>query len=162
MFSPTNICLSSSPNAAAEAIAGTGFRSALMARPPYPWRCYGSSAHGRHLSDLLRPRSGGDQALHARARLDRRYHAGLCAHRRRSALPPQARPAVEVGIVKIALGQFGSGPEKQQNLARMSKLVETAAASGADLVLFPEAAMVGGTPDQSLVPFAEPLDGQFV
>ena len=42
MLSPTNICLSSSPNAAAEAIAGTGFRSALMARPPYPWRCYGS------------------------------------------------------------------------------------------------------------------------
>jgi deaminated glutathione amidase len=64
--------------------------------------------------------------------------------------------------VKIALGQFGAGPEKQQNLARMSKLAETAAASGADLVLFPEAAMVGGRPDQSLVPFAERLDGAFV
>jgi len=64
--------------------------------------------------------------------------------------------------VKIALGQFEAGPEKQQNLARMSKLVETAAASGADLVLFPEAAMVGGAPDRSLVPFAEPLDGPFV
>jgi predicted amidohydrolase len=44
----------------------------------------------------------------------------------------------------------------------MSKLVETAAASGADLVLFPEAAMVGGASDRSLVPFAEPLDGPFV
>jgi predicted amidohydrolase len=64
--------------------------------------------------------------------------------------------------VKIALGQFGAGPETQQNLARMSKLVETAAASGADLVLFPEAAMVGGASDRSLVPFAEPLDGPFV
>jgi len=64
--------------------------------------------------------------------------------------------------VKIALGQFGAGPEKQQNLAQVSKLAETAAASGADLVLFPEAAMVGGTPERSLVPFAEPLDGPFV
>src|SRR6266853_1330908 len=141
MLSPTNICLSSSPNAAAEAIAGTGFRSALMARPPYPWRCYGSSAHGRHLSDLLRPRSGGDQALHARARPDRRHHAGLCAGRWRSALPPQACLTFEIDNVKIALGQFGAGPEKQQNLAQVSKLAETAAASGADLVLFPEAAM---------------------
>ena len=44
----------------------------------------------------------------------------------------------------------------------MSKLAETAAVSGADLVLFPEAAMVGGRPDQSLVPFAERLDGAFV
>jgi predicted amidohydrolase len=64
--------------------------------------------------------------------------------------------------VKIALGQFGARPETQQNLALMSKLVETAAASGADLVLFPEAAMVGGASDRSLVPFAEPLDGPFV
>jgi len=64
--------------------------------------------------------------------------------------------------VKIALGQFGAGPEKQQNLAQVSKLAETAAASGADLVLFPEAAMVGGAPERSLVPFAEPLDGAFV
>ncbi len=64
--------------------------------------------------------------------------------------------------MKIALGQFGAGPEKQLNLAQMSKLAETAAASGADLVLFPEAAMVGGTPERSLVPFAEPLDGPFV
>jgi deaminated glutathione amidase len=64
--------------------------------------------------------------------------------------------------VKIALGQFGAGPEKQQNLARISKLAETAAASGADLVLFPEAAMVGGATDRSLVPLAEMLDGPFV
>jgi predicted amidohydrolase len=64
--------------------------------------------------------------------------------------------------VKIALGQFGAGLEKQQNLAQMNKLAETAAASGADLVLFPEAAMVGGAPERSLVPFAEPLDGAFV
>ena len=64
--------------------------------------------------------------------------------------------------MKIALGQMGAGPEKRQNLARISKLAEGAAAAGADIVLFPEAAMVGGAPDRSLVPFAEPLDGPFV
>ena len=64
--------------------------------------------------------------------------------------------------MKIALGQMGAGPEKRQNLVRISKLAEAAAAAGADLVLFPEAAMVGGASERSLVPFAESLDGPFV
>ncbi len=64
--------------------------------------------------------------------------------------------------MKVALGQMGAGPEKKQNLARMGRLAGEAAAAGADIVLFPEAVMVAGDPHESLVPFAEPLDGPFV
>jgi len=64
--------------------------------------------------------------------------------------------------MKVALGQMGAGPDKAQNLHRIATLAGKAAATGADLVLFPEAAMVGARPGESLAPSAEPLDGPFV
>ena len=62
--------------------------------------------------------------------------------------------------MKIALGQMGAGSDKKQNLRRMEKLAGDAV--GADLLVFPEAVMVGGAPDLDLAPLAEPLDGPFV
>jgi deaminated glutathione amidase len=64
--------------------------------------------------------------------------------------------------MKIALGQLGAGPVKQQNLERIGSVAAEAAGRGADLTLFPEAVMVGVEPSVSLAPFAEPLDGPFV
>jgi len=64
--------------------------------------------------------------------------------------------------MRVALGQFGAGPDKQENLARMTRLTAQAARAGADLAVFPEAAMVGGRPGEDLTPYAEPLDGPFV
>jgi deaminated glutathione amidase len=65
--------------------------------------------------------------------------------------------------MRIALGQMGAGPDKRQNLAQVTRLAGAAAAAGAELMLFPEAAMVGGgRPEDSLLPVAERLDGPFV
>ena len=64
--------------------------------------------------------------------------------------------------MRIALGQLAAGPDKQSNLERMSRFTGQAARAGADLILFPEAAMAGGNPDEDLVPLAESLDGTFV
>jgi predicted amidohydrolase len=64
--------------------------------------------------------------------------------------------------LKIALGQMAAGPDKPENLALMTQQASAAAASGADLLLFPEAAMAITSPDESLVPVAERLDGPFV
>ena len=64
--------------------------------------------------------------------------------------------------MKIALGQFGAGPDKAANLDRMRELTRGAAAAGASLVLFPEGAMVSQPPDRSLAPAAERVDGPFV
>jgi deaminated glutathione amidase len=63
--------------------------------------------------------------------------------------------------MRIALGQLGAGPDKRENLERMSRFTAQAARAGADLIVFPEAAMVGGSPGADLTPFAEPLDGSF-
>jgi deaminated glutathione amidase len=63
--------------------------------------------------------------------------------------------------VRLALGQLAAGPEKQENLERMTGFVAQAARAGADLILFPEAAMAGGEPGANLTPFAEPIDGPF-
>jgi predicted amidohydrolase len=64
--------------------------------------------------------------------------------------------------MRVALGQFRAGRDKEANLERMVALAAQAGAAGADLVLFPESAMVMAAPDESLVPWAEPLDGPFV
>jgi deaminated glutathione amidase len=63
--------------------------------------------------------------------------------------------------MRIALGQLGAGPDKRENLERMTRFTAQAARAGADLVLFPEAAMAGGEPGADLTPFAEPVDGPF-
>jgi deaminated glutathione amidase len=64
---------------------------------------------------------------------------------------------------RVALGQFGAGTDKEANLQRILALHAEAAASGADLVVFPEVAMFT-TVDHTfdIVPVAEPLDGPFV
>jgi deaminated glutathione amidase len=64
--------------------------------------------------------------------------------------------------MRVALGQFGAGPSKERNLERMAAFAAEAAAAGASLVVFPEAAMVGGRPGEDLTPFAESIDGPFV
>jgi predicted amidohydrolase len=64
--------------------------------------------------------------------------------------------------VKIALGQMGATPDKAHNLARIAQLAASAAAAGAELAVFPEGAMVGGKPGESLVSQAEALDGRFM
>ena len=63
--------------------------------------------------------------------------------------------------MRIALGQFGAGADKRENLERMTTFAASAARAGADLVVFPEAAMAGGEPGADLTPFAEPIDGPF-
>ncbi|MEA2245645.1 MAG: deaminated glutathione amidase [Solirubrobacteraceae bacterium] len=67
------------------------------------------------------------------------------------------------GWVRIALGQLKATDDKARNLRILTGLAETAAAGGADLVVFPEEAMYSvpsGT--RSLAQTAEGLDGPFV
>jgi deaminated glutathione amidase len=64
--------------------------------------------------------------------------------------------------MRIALGQLGAGADKRQNLERIAGFTAQAARGGAELVVFPEAAMAGGEPGGDLTQFAEPLDGPFV
>lgn len=65
--------------------------------------------------------------------------------------------------MRVAIAQFGAGEDKPANLARLVDLVGQAGASGATLVVAPEASMHGfGTADTPLAPVAETLDGPFV
>jgi predicted amidohydrolase len=64
--------------------------------------------------------------------------------------------------MKIALAQITAGADSAANLDRIGDLTARAAAAGARLVLFPEAAMASLPPDSSLAAVAEPLDGPFV
>jgi predicted amidohydrolase len=64
--------------------------------------------------------------------------------------------------MRVALGQFASSVDKADNLRRMLGMVSRAGSMGAELVVFPEAAMVSFEPDRSLAAEAEPLDGPFV
>jgi predicted amidohydrolase len=63
--------------------------------------------------------------------------------------------------VRIALGQLGAGADKRENLERMTRFTAQAVRAGADLVVFPEAAMAGGEPGADLTSVAEPMDGPF-
>ena len=65
--------------------------------------------------------------------------------------------------MKVAVAQFSAGMDKSANLERIAALTVQAAAGGARLVVFPEAAMCDfGRPDDDLRPMAETLDGRFV
>jgi deaminated glutathione amidase len=65
--------------------------------------------------------------------------------------------------MRVAVAQVRSGDDKAVNLDRIRAAVAEAAASGAELVVCPEAAMHDfGPPDLPLAPVAEPLDGPFV
>ncbi len=64
--------------------------------------------------------------------------------------------------MRIALGQFQAIRDKESNAARIADLSARAAAAGAHLVVFPEAAMVAFGDGEPLWEPAEPLDGRFV
>lgn len=65
--------------------------------------------------------------------------------------------------MRVAAAQFSSVIDKVENRRRATAAIVTAAASGASLVVLPEAAMCAfGAPESDLVPHAEPLDGPFV
>jgi deaminated glutathione amidase len=62
--------------------------------------------------------------------------------------------------MRVATAQISSGHDVSRNLAAIRDAARAAASQGAELVVFPEAAMYGfGAP---LAPVAEPLDGPFV
>lgn len=66
-------------------------------------------------------------------------------------------------MIKVAVAQFESGPDKTANLERITSLAEEGASAGARLVVFPEGAMhTFGALTDDLRPAAEPLDGPFV
>lgn len=61
--------------------------------------------------------------------------------------------------MRVALGQISTGHDIQANLAKITAVATDAASAGAELVVFPEAAMYAfGAP---LSEIAEPLDGPF-
>jgi predicted amidohydrolase len=65
--------------------------------------------------------------------------------------------------MKVAVGQFYAGTDPAANREKLAKLAEQAAALGAELVVFPEAAMrFIGPPSDPLHLVAEPLDGPFI
>lgn len=65
--------------------------------------------------------------------------------------------------MRVAVAQFAAGPDKDANLASVRRLVDRAAAAGAELIVAPEAAMHPfGSPGDDLAALAEPLDGPFV
>jgi predicted amidohydrolase len=68
-----------------------------------------------------------------------------------------------VDAIAIAVAQFAPGSDKAENLAAIRRLAATAAARGAQLVVFPEYSSFF-TPElgQAALDAAEPLDGPFV
>ena len=64
--------------------------------------------------------------------------------------------------MRVALWQMLATAEKDENLATMERGISEAAAAGADLVAFPECAMLSVEGGESLAPLAEPLEGPFV
>lgn len=61
--------------------------------------------------------------------------------------------------MRVALGQISTGHDIEANLAKIRAVATSAAGAGAELVVFPEAAMYAfGAP---LAAIAEPLDGPF-
>ncbi len=64
--------------------------------------------------------------------------------------------------MRVAVGQFTASLDPAANREAVAKLTAEAAAGGAELVVFPEAAARDfGEPPEPLAPVAEPLDGPF-
>lgn len=69
----------------------------------------------------------------------------------------------DVGGVKVAVAQFGPGPNVADNLGNIEALVQAAAENGARLIVLPEYSQVlGGELGQWVFDYAESLEGQFV
>jgi predicted amidohydrolase len=65
--------------------------------------------------------------------------------------------------MKVAVAQFSAGKDKAANLRSIANLAGQAAEAGAEVVVFPEAAMRDfGARTDDLASDAEPTDGQFV
>lgn len=74
-----------------------------------------------------------------------------------SPAPGRTRTVRAPRVLRVAAAQIRSGTDPEANLALIAAGAERAAAAGADLVVFPEAAMCRfGVP---LAPVAQPLDG---
>ncbi len=76
---------------------------------------------------------------------------------------PDVDAPEEDGGVGVAVAQFAPGPDRAENRARVRQLATTAAARGAQLVVFPEySSFFEPKLGPSFVAAAEPLDGEFV
>ncbi len=72
------------------------------------------------------------------------------------------RTATPGAAVAVAVAQFAPGDDKELNLAAIRDLATTAAARGAQLVVFPEySSFFLPSLDEKVVEAAEPLDGPF-
>jgi predicted amidohydrolase len=69
----------------------------------------------------------------------------------------------DTGGVKIAVAQFGPGPNVADNVGTIQALVHAAAENGARMIVLPEySSVLGGEPGPWINDYAESLDGQFV
>lgn len=69
----------------------------------------------------------------------------------------------DVGGVKVAVAQFGPGPNPADNITMIQALVHAAVENGARLVVLPEfSAAFGGALGDWVTTFAESLEGPFV
>lgn len=69
----------------------------------------------------------------------------------------------DVGGVKIAVAQFGPGPNPADNVNTIQALVHAAAENGARLIVLPEySSVLGGQLGDWVFDYAESLDGPFV
>lgn len=69
----------------------------------------------------------------------------------------------DVGGVKIAVAQFGPGPNPADNVNTIQALVHAAAENGARLIVLPEySSVLGGKLGDWVFDYAESLDGPFV
>ncbi|MDH6532682.1 putative amidohydrolase [Aurantimicrobium minutum] len=69
----------------------------------------------------------------------------------------------DIGGVKVAVAQFGPGPNVADNISVISSLVQAAAQNGARLVILPEySSVLGGRLGDWVTEYAESLHGPFV
>jgi deaminated glutathione amidase len=69
----------------------------------------------------------------------------------------------DVGGVKVAVAQFGPGPNPAENVSTIQALVHAASHNGARLIVLPEySSVLGGKLGDWVCEYAESLDGPFV
>lgn len=69
----------------------------------------------------------------------------------------------DIGGVKIAVAQFGPGPNVAENISTIEALVAAAAENGARMIVLPEYSQIlGGELGQWVIDYAESLEGEFV
>ncbi len=75
----------------------------------------------------------------------------------------QLGEAEDANGIKIAVAQFGPGPNPAENVNMIEALAHAAAENGARLLVLPEySSVLGGKLDSWVNEYAEPLDGPFV